>query len=751
MGIGISAMHFKGMLAFHLPVSVAYHWPTVLASLLVAISASAFALYVASRKKVGRVEALNGSVVMAAGIAGLHYIGMAAMRLAAITRYSPLLVACSILLAVLFSLIALLMAFGLREENRWTVPRRVGSAIVMGVAVSAMHYTGMAAASFIPASPPDLSHTVSISPVGNNAIAIVTLIVLVAALVTSSVDRRASAEFERLNQALERRVAERTLQLEAVNQALRKEIAERERAEESVRRSEDRLRLVIDTLPALVWSKLPDGSADFLNQRFREYTGLPTEEALGWGWMKEFHPEDRAEDEWRAAFAAGEPFEREAHLRRADGAYRWFLLRAVPLRDELGNVVKWYGTSTDIEDRKRAEDELRKQKEVFQKIFENIPVPIAMIGKDGHMELVNPEWERTIGWTLEEIREQNLDIYSELFPDPQYRQMIRDRAAASTGEWIEFKVRTRDGRVIDVAGNLVRLSDGTTLGIGRDVTEQKRAEETQLRLATIVESSDDAIISKDLNGVIASWNAAAQRTFGHTEAEVVGQPITIIIPPELHDEEAKILQRLRAGEHIEHYETIRVTKQGKRVDVSLTISPMKDSEGRVVGASKIARDITERKLAEEALRRSEAEAKARAEELAVVFDAVPGMALISRDPACRRITGSRMAYELLRLPYGANISKSAPEGERPSNFRVVRDGQELPPTELPLQKAAATGHEVRGSEYALLFDDGTRRDMFGNAAPLLSQKQRPGSDGCLCRHHQAQASGGITAALPHVG
>jgi PAS domain S-box-containing protein len=285
---------------------------------------------------------------------------MAAMRLPATTRFSPLLVTFSVLFAILFSLIALLMAFDLREETQWTVPRRLGSATVMGIAVSAMHYTGMAAAVFIPASTPDFSHAVSISPIANNGIAIVTLIVLVAATVTSSVDRRASVGVQRLNQDLEDRVAERTLALEAVNQALRKEIAERERAEEALRRSEDRLRLVVDTLPALVWSKLPDGSADFLNQRFREYTGLSVEEGLGWGWMNAFHPEDRAEEEWRAAFAAGEPFEKEARLRRADGAYRWFLLRAAPLRDERGNVVKWYGTTTDIEDRRRAEEALQE-------------------------------------------------------------------------------------------------------------------------------------------------------------------------------------------------------------------------------------------------------------------------------------------------------------------------------------------------------------------------------------------------------
>jgi PAS domain S-box-containing protein len=126
--------------------------------------------------------------------------------------------------------------------------------------------------------------------------------------------------------------------------------------------------------------------------------------------------------------------------------------------------------------------------------------------------------------------------------------------------------------------------------------------------------------------------------------------------------------------------------------------------------------------AEEALRRSEAEARVRAEELEVILDAVPGMTLIARDPACRNITGSRAAYQWLRLPYASNISKSAPEGELPFSFRVMRNGHELPPSELPIQKAAATGQEVRESELTLLFNDGTSCDMFGNAAPLLDEK-----------------------------
>ena len=132
-----------------------------------------------------------------------------------------------------------------------------------------------------------------------------------------------------------------------------------------------------------------------------------------------------------------------------------------------------------------------------------------------------------------------------------------------------------------------------------------RQTEIRLRYAAIVESSHDAIISKDLDGVISAWNAAAQHMFGFTEQEAIGQPITIIIPPELYGEEHHILRRLRAGERIESHQTVRMTKAGRRIDVSLTISPLRDSTGRIIGCSKIARDITEARRAEAALRQSE--------------------------------------------------------------------------------------------------------------------------------------------------
>jgi PAS domain S-box-containing protein len=173
-------------------------------------------------------------------------------------------------------------------------------------------------------------------------------------------------------------------------------------------------------------------------------------------------------------------------------------------------------------------------------------------------------------------------------------------------EHFETKRLSKGGQYIDVALTIspLRNTSGIVTGasqIARDISERRRTEETRIRLAAIVESSDDAIISKDLDGIITSWNSGARRLFGYEADEIVGHSVMRLIPRELHSEEPMILARLRAGQRVDHYESKRRRKNGELIDVSLTISPIKDSNGKIVGASKIARDITERKRSEAAL------------------------------------------------------------------------------------------------------------------------------------------------------
>jgi len=199
--------------------------------------------------------------------------------------------------------------------------------------------------------------------------------------------------------------------------------------------------------------------------------------------------------------------------------------------------------------------------------------------------------------------------------------------------------------------------DGTLVGavnILMDVSDRKRGEEADRRLAAIVENCDDAIISKDLQGIIKSWNAGAQRLFGYSAEEVIGKPITIVIPPDRQDEEPRILERLRRGERIDHYETVRRRKDGSLVDISLTVSPVRNARGEITGASKIARDITELKRARELQTLFVAEMKHRIKNTLSTAQAIAGQTMQSASPEERAAFGARLgalasAHDLLTI------------------------------------------------------------------------------------------------------
>lgn len=364
-------------------------------------------------------------------------------------------------------------------------------------------------------------------------------------------------------------------------------------------------RELADAIPQLAWTTGPDGAVDWINRRWAEYTGLQTEELLAGAFWQAIAPEDRAriEERMRRAATAGEPCEMEYRIRRSDGAWRWHLVRAVPLRDgdgqDSGPIRRWLTTATDIDERHRAEDDLRASGQRFATLFHCNPqsLVITSLTTGAYLD-VNPAFLRLLGLPREQV-------------------------------------------------------------LGRTPIE------------------------------LGIWTAA---------------------------ERAALVARLQSNAPV-LFEDVPFRLPGGRV-CRLTISSDRVEFEGVPAILSVLIDVTARREAESALAEKEAEARARAEEMQAVLEAVPAAVWIAHDPLCRNVTGNRAGYALLRAPAGANLSKSAVDPQAAQHFRVYSGGVELAPEELPLQVAAREGTELRNFEEELLFDGGDRIHLYGNAVPL---------------------------------
>jgi PAS domain S-box-containing protein len=296
----------------------------------------------------------------------------------------------------------------------------------------------------------------------------------------------------------------------------------------------------------------------------------------------------------------------ECIAERPDGSRFWFAFYPTILRDAKGRITGGMNMLVDITERKMAQCQSEAE---FRTIFEMSPECVKIVASDGKLLQMNASGLSMICASSAQAV-IGKSVYDLVAPEDRERfREFNERVCRGERASLEFDIigLRDDRRQVETHAAPLTYSDGSTvqLAVTRDVSERKRAERAALLLSAIVDSSDDAIISKDLHGIITTWNKSAERTFGYTAAEAVGQPVAaLLIPPDRQDEEPNILARLRKGERVDHFETKRKRKDGTLLDISLTISPVKDLNGTIIGASKIARDITEQIRNQQELRLS---------------------------------------------------------------------------------------------------------------------------------------------------
>ncbi len=479
LATAIWTMHFVGMLAARMPFPVDYLvFPTLL-SFLVCVVVVGAAVYAVSSGPFTLLRLTLSACLMGGGIFAMHYIGMSALSASAYMIHDRYYVAASMAIAIAASGLALWLATG-----RGGRPPLILSAIVLGVAVSGMHYTAMAGLTLLPhpgaaASAPALSTDLLAIIVATVAFCVSGIFLLILSLQAEAVAKRAERE----------------------------------------------LRLAIKTIPALVWTALPDGSLDFVNQRWEEI-GLTLDDLRDSEWIKALHPDERVEvaDKWRIAVETGTPYENIERVRRADGEYRWFLSRAQPLRDELGNIVKWYGTDTDIEDQKRAEDALRESEQRFRDFTESASDWYWETGPDHRFitHLVSEQLLDKIGaLSTSRIGTVRWDFARDLEEEPEkWRLHMADLDAHRPFRDFTYRAASRDGSEIYIAASGKPLfdSEGRFLGyrgVGRHITAAVRAAllEEALQEAKVVGDN----IAHDLRTPLTRVRLRLERGREHAE------------------------------------------------------------------------------------------------------------------------------------------------------------------------------------------------------------------------------------------
>jgi PAS domain S-box-containing protein len=396
---------------------------------------------------------------------------------------------------------------------------------------------------------------------------------------------------------------------------------------------EERFRLLVESVQDYAIFMLdPQGHITTWNLGAQRIKGYAADEIIGQHFSRFYTPEDiesgKPQRELDTALATGK-YEEEAWRLRKDGSRFWANIVITALRDQDGNLRGFGKVTRDLTARREAEEhtrrllqeeaarhaaeasalearraqrEERRQREQLRVTLASIGDAVIVTDKEGRVTFLNPVAETLTGRKSDEAAGQRLEHVFRIINE-QTRRAVEDpvnkvlRKGIIVGLANHSVLIAKDGREmpIDDSAAPIRDEEGTIAGVVlvfRDVTETRRAIEARLRLAAIVESSEDAIISKNLDGIVTSWNRGAEHLYGYSAEEMIGKPLTTLVPADHPDELPENMDQLKRGERIAHYETVRVRKDGSRVDVAVTVSPIRDAEGKIIGASTIARDIS---------------------------------------------------------------------------------------------------------------------------------------------------------------
>ena len=497
------------------------------------------------------------------------------------------------------------------------------------------------------------------------------------------------------------------------------DVTDRTRIEEALRRSEAYLRLTIDTIPILAWCSRPDGSNEFLNQRWLDYTGLSVEAARDWGWKVAIHPEDlsRLLEVWHKLLAAGEPGESEARLRRFDGVYRWFLFRAEPLFDETGNIVKWYGTNTDIDDRKWAEAVLAAEKKILELItgsnslatilealcrlveemFGGSLCAILFLDADGERlrKGVAPSFPPDFMTAIDGVNigprvgscgtaayRKETVIVSDINTDPlwaDYRELALayglqagwSTPILSAQETVlgTFAIYSREPRSPTPQERklLEQFADVASVAI-EHTRAQEGLRQSEAKYRDLIDVSPDAIyiIDTDLTYVLA--NPAGAELAGCTQEELIGTPIAETFVPEERPLLPARMEMMKTEPYL-RFERKFVRRNGDIVPVEVSLTTVR---GRYLQA--VLRDISERKRSEEALRASEQVARGQVEALTYSLDVLATASEPEKflgkmlSTICRLLTGQSATLWLFDEPTDSLILRLVVDSVSPVGF-----------------------------------------------------------------------------------